>query len=130
VDHSKLDISKMAWDNCVDSTKKTPHTEKKKNGKRHRTPPVGGWPENLSVMGFYFRSIIFRIVLCPPYSSPLYSSPPYSNPCSMLYVVAHLILSPPSLILDHGADCPEMVRITILPLHLYGELCLFRAINK
>jgi hypothetical protein len=108
----------MAWDNCVDYQKNNTLKKKNKNGKRYQTPLVGGWPENPSAMGFYFRSIIFRLVLCPPFSSP-----PYSNLRCTLYVVAHLIL-------DHGADCPEMVILTILPLHLYEELCLFRAINN
>jgi len=35
-----------------------------------------------------------------------------------------LILAPPSLILDHDADCPETVILTILPLRLYGRLLL------
>jgi hypothetical protein len=34
------------------------------------------------------------------------------------------ILAPPTIILDHGADFPEIVIQTTLPLHLYRELLL------
>jgi hypothetical protein len=49
-----------------------------------------------------------------------------------LLSVAHLTLVSPSFILDHGADCSEMVILTILPLYLYlhESFCLYEAINK